>query len=70
MQGRQRITINADKCDGCGLCVKQCPVEIMIIDHTSKKVAIKNSYLCITCCQCIWVCPHAAVFMDDAWIIK
>jgi MinD superfamily P-loop ATPase len=51
-------TIDAFRCDGCGVCVKKCPPQIMGI---VKNVAVLISDLCEECGICNDVCPIDAV---------
>lgn len=56
------ITINDEKCNGCGLCVKICHEScIELIDG---KLHI-DYRLCSTCTQCIAVCPCLALSWDN-----
>jgi nitroreductase/NAD-dependent dihydropyrimidine dehydrogenase PreA subunit len=56
------IKIDAEKCIGCGLCVKDCfPNDIAIVDGK----ALAKNITCLKCGHCIAVCPHNAVSMDD-----
>jgi 2-oxoglutarate ferredoxin oxidoreductase subunit delta len=66
-----RITIDFERCKGCGLCVAVCPKASIGI---SKK-ANKSGYLpaetsnnnCTGCAACALICPDAAiiVYRDD-----
>ena len=59
--GDYYITIDTDRCNGCGKCVKQCPqsalqLETMLIDLEDKTVASVNEdsrkkirYTCAAC---------------------
>lgn len=59
--GDYYITVDTDKCNGCGKCVKQCPqlalqLETMLIDLEDKTVASvteehrkKIKYTCSSC---------------------
>lgn len=56
------ITINEEKCIGCGLCVKDCfTQEIEVIDHKAKPKDIR----CIECGHCIAVCPTNAITLKN-----
>ena len=47
--------IEPDKCVGCLLCLKNCPVEA--ISGERKKVHVIDQDLCIKCGACLDVCP-------------
>lgn len=56
------MNVNAEKCIGCGLCVKDCfPNDIEIIDGKAKI----NNIKCFKCGHCIAVCPKAAITTDE-----
>lgn len=56
------MKVLAEKCVGCGLCVKDCfPRDIEIIDG---KATIKNE-TCMKCGHCIAVCPRGAVINEN-----
>lgn len=56
------ININQDKCIGCSLCVKDCPVsDIKLIDL---KADPKNER-CFNCGHCIAICPVEAISSRD-----
>lgn len=51
------ITIAGDQCKGCGLCVKNCPLEgIEIIDNKAR-----TNGNCVSCGICARICPFSAV---------
>lgn len=56
------ISINLEKCIGCGLCVMDCQCsDIKVIDGKAQP-AHKS---CLNCGHCIAVCPQNAVTIDE-----
>jgi Nitroreductase len=58
------ISINTDKCTGCGLCVDVCKdFGLEIVDH---KVAISDKPIfgCIACGHCMMVCPTDVIAIE------
>lgn len=64
------MTIDIERCKGCGLCVSACPLHLMVIDTsiTNKKGyhAAKNSNLdkCVACGSCAVICPDAVITLE------
>ena len=54
-----KITIDPEKCKGCGLCQKNCPVNA--IDGAGRDKRIINQEKCIKCGTCIASCPFHAI---------
>ena len=54
-----QITIDEEKCKGCGLCQKHCPVEA--IEGEGREKRIINQDKCIKCGTCIMTCPFHAI---------
>ena len=52
-------TINADKCKGCSLCAKKCPVNA--ISGEIKKPYVIDQDKCIKCGVCMESCKFAAI---------
>ena len=56
---RKIIMIDEDKCDGCGLCIPDCPEgALQIID---KKARLASDLLCDGLGACIRQCPKGAI---------
>lgn len=52
-----RITINIDRCTGCGLCVESCPFTSIELKEGK---AFINEY-CQLCRACLSICPEGAI---------
>lgn len=62
-----RVTVNSDKCKGCGLCVHACPVNIMALDMTKVNSMGYHPAYCDQPDKCI-ACTHCALFCPDVCI--
>jgi ferredoxin/flavodoxin len=49
--------VTSDACIQCGICVRNCPMEII---DPEDPVKINNPSLCIHCCSCVKKCPQNA----------
>lgn len=54
-----KITIQEEKCKGCGLCQKHCPVNAIEGEGREKRVI--NQEKCIKCGTCLINCPFKAI---------
>ena len=54
-----KITINEEKCKGCGLCQKHCPVDA--IEGEKREIRTINQEKCIKCGTCLTSCPFHAI---------
>lgn len=55
--------VNKEMCKGCGICVKECPVEA--IEQQADGLAEIHNSECIRCGRCHDVCPQEAVRHDS-----
>ena len=53
------ISINPQKCKGCGICKRNCPVNA--ISGEPKQVHIIDKDICIKCGTCVANCPFHAI---------
>lgn len=55
---RMRITVDESKCVHCGKCVRNCPMEVDLLDPKRSR---RNGTECIFCMECVDGCPKKAV---------
>ena len=55
-----KVSVNANLCTHCGLCVNTCPAEALSIDN-GKILQIDSAFGCIACGHCMMVCPNDAI---------
>ncbi len=61
-----RVTIDKDKCNECGACIKACP-----LGAAKGKVENKTfSADCFSCARCLNTCPVDAIHYYPIWSIK
>ena len=52
--------LDAEKCDGCGICARVCPMGSI---HEEALGEVQG--ICIKCCACEKLCPQGAMYFDD-----
>jgi NAD-dependent dihydropyrimidine dehydrogenase PreA subunit len=56
------ITVQTERCDGCGVCVDYCPNGAILLQNG---VAFISQDLCQACEACLDVCPQGALVYQE-----
>ena len=64
-----KITIDRDRCKGCGLCVDTCPKKVLALDSRLNAKGYTPAEpvhmdLCIACALCARMCPEVAITVE------
>ena len=57
------LKLDADKCDGCGMCLQVCPHAVFQIEK--HKAVIGNRDACMECGACATNCPEGALSVNS-----
>jgi NAD-dependent dihydropyrimidine dehydrogenase PreA subunit len=58
-----KVTIDAEKCNGCGTCIDVCPVGVF--EMKGDKAVVVNEDVCTGCHACEGSCPTEAITVLD-----
>lgn len=59
-----KVTVDREKCEGCGECVDACPASILeMVDGKAKVTGDMED--CLGCESCVSVCPADAVTVSE-----
>ena len=53
--------IDQELCNGCGVCVNICPMDVFRVDEDSEKAIIRYPEDCMLCEFCVLDCPVDAI---------
>ena len=65
-----KVKVDWEKCDGDGVCVEVCPVEVFELQDlpdftdTEKSVPVREDE-CILCMACVASCPTEAITVEE-----
>ena len=57
------VSVDADKCVGCGECVDVCPVEVYELNDGKSVPAHEDE--CLGCESCVEVCEANAIVVEE-----
>jgi len=57
------VTVDTDKCNGCGECVDVCPVEVFELQDG--KSVVVNEDECLGCESCAEVCEPGSITVEE-----
>ncbi|MCQ2462604.1 MAG: 4Fe-4S binding protein [Clostridia bacterium] len=65
-----KVTVNKEKCKGCGLCVSVCPKKVLYLSETQLNskgfhpCAVNEDVNCSGCTSCYIMCPDWAITVE------
>lgn len=65
------MRINEERCKGCALCVRACPLKIMkLAEEKINANGYHPAYLsdeakCVSCCACALTCPDMCIEITE-----
>lgn len=66
---KHKVTIDIEKCKGCMLCVRFCPVKKIYagdaVGKRGSKYAVLNDMECSGCGFCFLMCPDNAIEIEE-----
>jgi NAD-dependent dihydropyrimidine dehydrogenase PreA subunit len=66
------VRVDDAKCiaeKGCTVCVDVCPLDVLVIDHVTRKAQMKFDE-CWYCLPCEQDCPTGAITVDIPYLLR
>jgi NAD-dependent dihydropyrimidine dehydrogenase PreA subunit len=58
-----KVTVDEEKCIGCGSCVDICPSEVYELQN--EKATVVNVEECVGCESCVESCEQGAITVEE-----
>lgn len=58
------IKIDYRKCDGCGVCIFECGMNLFAYDVDRDRVVLRDKQECVECFICEYRCPEGAIVLS------
>lgn len=65
-----RAIVDDARCTGCGLCVKNCPDEVLSLVDGKARPGDGIFIGCIACGQCVAICPTDAIAVEGRGMLR
>ena len=62
LTGVSTLSLDSEKCIGCGLCTDVCPHRLLVVEKS--KAALKDRDMCMECGACAKNCPASAILVQ------
>ncbi|OPY37489.1 MAG: F(420)H(2) dehydrogenase subunit I [Methanoregula sp. PtaU1.Bin051] len=63
---RGHVVFDGSKCISCGICMKKCPAQAILVTKEAKTWQI-DRFRCIVCNSCVDTCPAKCLSMDTQY---
>ncbi len=62
-----RVQIDAAKCNGCNMCVRACPSNVLALEQKKARMIASGAVQCMACGDCAAICPDEAITLTVSY---